>query len=421
MSFPFPIAPAAMPAVIANFVFTCLAFFVVLLRLGTRMFLLKNLGADDALIVLSMLASIAFLVVVMLQIKAGLGRTISFPELPGFLHALWATIPIYNLSLILCKLSITVQCYRVLRTPKMRNFFRVYFVILVIYGLWTVLGTVFTCWPIETYWLFVTGFQGKCMSKGGVTYSNAALNITTDLILIVVPAPLLWGLQIPKRQRIILMCLFGVGTFATVVSIVRLHALYVIDNSPPPQQSVQGVAIAIWSGIEINTGIICASIPALRALVVKIAPRLLLSSLYARATGQGKSKLYYNDTTSGTGNNSQLQSRSNRKGGPSVSVSVTASANRTDSERGGGKPKPGHRQGKTSEGGIQVQQSFELRSVPVRMAGRREIPDEEKSRDGSESNLVISSWQDESQFTFFNDGSENERKKGRTRHPHEMV
>lgn len=161
----------------------------------------------------------------------------TFPEVPAFLHALWATIPIYNLSLILCKLSITMQCYLVLRTPKMQNFFRIYFVILVIYGLWAVLGSIFTCWPIETYWLAMTGFQGRCMSKGGVTFSNAAINIATDLILIVVPAPLLWGLQIPKRQRIILMCLFGVGLFATVVSIVRLHALYIIDISPPATQS----------------------------------------------------------------------------------------------------------------------------------------------------------------------------------------
>ncbi|KAK4442750.1 hypothetical protein QBC34DRAFT_387016 [Podospora aff. communis PSN243] len=418
----FPIAPAARPAVIANVIFTAVAFIVVLMRLCTRVFVLKNLGVDDGLIVLSMLASIAFLAVVFLQIKAGLGRMMTFPELPGFFHALWATIPIYNLAICLCKLSITMQCYRVLRTPKMQRFFRVYFVVLVLYGLWAVLGTVFTCWPVETYWLAITGFQGKCMSKGGVTYSNAAINIATDIILIVVPAPLLWGLQIPKRQRIILMALFGVGTFATVISIVRLHALYVIDTSPPSEQSTQGVAIAIWSGIEINTGIICASIPAMRPLVVKLFPRLLLSSLYARATG--KSHVYYNDTNDpGSSSQSQSQSQSRtHRGKHGASVSVTASANnRSDGER----PKPalvGHR-GKMSEsgGGIKVHQSFELRSVPIQES-RREIPDGEKSRDGSENNLVVSSWQDDSRFTFFKDGSEKERKKVNiTKYPHEMV
>ena len=351
----------------------------------------------------------------------------TFPELPGFFHALWATIPIYNLSLIFCKLSITIQCYRVLRTRKMQQFFRVYFVILIIYGLWTLFSSIFTCWPVEAYWLAVTGqVTGSCMSKGGVTYSNAALNIATDLVLIVVPAPLLWKLQIPTRQRLILMSLFGMGTFATVVSVVRLHSMYIIDISPPAEQSVQGVAIAIWSCIEINTGIICASIPAMRPLVTKLFPRLLLSSLYARATG--KSQVYYANDRSGVGGSaSQSQAR---KGGPSVSVSVTASASRTDSEKGhsgrGGRPGPGqsqmHKGGKLSEGGgIQVQQSFELKSVPLQR--QREIPgDGEKSRDGSENNLAASTWQDESRFTFFRESVHNGSKKPTiTKYPHEMV
>lgn len=426
-----------MPAVITNFVFTSLAFVAVCIRLGTRTFLLKNVGLDDGLVALSMLASMAFLAVVMLQIKAGLGRMISFPELPAFFHALWATIPIYNLSLILCKLSITVQCYRVLRTPKMRQFFRIYFVILVLYGLWTLFGSIFTCWPVEYYWTFlVPGSEGSCMSKGGVTYSNAALNILTDLVLIVIPAPLLWGLQIPKRQRIILMCLFGVGTFATVISVVRLHALYVIDTSPPAEQSIQGVSIAIWSGIEINTAIICASVPAMRPLVVKIFPKLLLSSFYGRNTGTAKSQGYYVD---GSTAQSAAHSRvgGSRKVGGSVSVSA-ASPTESDLEygkegttegryghahvhahvRADGR---GHRAGKHSEGRIQVHHEFELRSVPATAARQeREEREREKSRDGSERNLVVASWQDDGRFTFFRDGSE--RKKGTiTRHPHEMV
>jgi hypothetical protein len=81
----------------------------------------------------------------------------------------------------------------------------------------------------------------------------------------------------------------------------------------------------------------------------------------------------------------------------------------------------GHRNGKLSEGGIQVEQSFELRSVPLQMVGEREITDGEKSRDGSENNLVVSSWQNDSQFTFFIDGKEETKRSTTTRHPHQMV
>lgn len=47
--------------------------------------------------------------------------------------------------------------------------------------------------------------------------------------------------------------------------------------------TVDGVNIAIWSCIEINVGIICASVPALKALVVRLAPKLVLSNIYHRS------------------------------------------------------------------------------------------------------------------------------------------
>jgi hypothetical protein len=56
----FPIPEAAMPAVIANVTFTALALIVVLMRLGTRIFVLKNVGVDDGLIVLSMVRLLSF-------------------------------------------------------------------------------------------------------------------------------------------------------------------------------------------------------------------------------------------------------------------------------------------------------------------------------------------------------------------------
>jgi len=172
------------------------------------------------------------------EIKAGLGRQVLYPELAGFLQALWATIPIYSFSLAFCKLSITVQCYRVLRTPKMQKILRVFLGVLVVYGLWAVLSTIFNCWPVSYYWTaHLPGSSGSCMDRNAVTFANAGLNIVTDLILLIVPVPLLWRLQIPKKQKIVLLCVFGAGTLAVIMSIVRLQALYQIGMVPPSEQS----------------------------------------------------------------------------------------------------------------------------------------------------------------------------------------
>jgi len=42
-------------------------------------------------------------------------------------------------------------------------------------------------------------------------HANAALNITTDLLVAVLPVRQLWTLQIPKRQKIALLIILTLG------------------------------------------------------------------------------------------------------------------------------------------------------------------------------------------------------------------
>jgi hypothetical protein len=56
-----------------------------------------------------------------------------------------------------------------------------------------------------------------------------------------------------------------------VVSILRLNALVVLSKHPE-DRIYYSAATAYWSAIEINLGIVCASLPALKPLIVKIIP-----------------------------------------------------------------------------------------------------------------------------------------------------
>jgi hypothetical protein len=58
-----------------------------------------------------------------------------------------------------------------------------------------------------------------------------------------------------------------------ITSIIRLKSLYEISISPDTTRD--GVAIAIWSGAEINVAISCASLPALKPLISRVFPKLL--------------------------------------------------------------------------------------------------------------------------------------------------
>lgn len=57
-----------------------------------------------------------------------------------------------------------------------------------------------------------------------------------------------------------------------VTSIIRLKSLYQISKAA--DTSLEGVNAAIWSGIEINVGIACSSLPTLKPLLVRVLPSL---------------------------------------------------------------------------------------------------------------------------------------------------
>jgi hypothetical protein len=127
----------------------------------------------------------------------------------------------------------------------------------------------------------------------------------TDIWIIALPINTLLKINRPQKERIALMCVFGIGTFATIMSIIRLHTIYtytlakdpfqesiLVRNSafpslslgPPPMTQANRSQVNVWSIIEINAGILCASAPALKPL---FTPAALMAS---RQTGNGSSK-----------------------------------------------------------------------------------------------------------------------------------
>lgn len=106
---------------------------------------------------------------------------------------------------------------------------------------------------------------------GRLWYTNASVNIVTDLLLAIIPVPGLWGLQIPKRQKIALLGILTIGWFVCIVSILRLYALNVFARHQD-DTTYYSAPTSYWSAIEANLAIVCASLPALKPLVVKIIP-----------------------------------------------------------------------------------------------------------------------------------------------------
>ncbi|KAK0702988.1 hypothetical protein B0T26DRAFT_487944 [Lasiosphaeria miniovina] len=269
--------------VFALFFFTALALVIVSLRIFTRAFVVKRVGPDDYVIVLVMLGLVAYLTACMYQVHYGLGDAVRLDQIKDFLKSLYVTIVLYNANQLLVKLSLVLQYQRVFQTPDNRRFFVGLLILLAIYAVVAETLTVFTCWPIPAYWDdSVPG--GRCLTRSTLHYSLAGLNIVIDFAILLVPIPFLKRLHIAARLRAILLGVFTCGAFSCIVSIVRLKSLKDNFSGPIDQQPIIGVDIVLWSGLETSVATICASVPALQALLVRFFPSFRSTTL---GTGSG--------------------------------------------------------------------------------------------------------------------------------------
>ncbi|RJE25273.1 integral membrane protein, partial [Aspergillus sclerotialis] len=263
-------------AVAASAVFTSLATILTGIRVYTRACIVKKMGVDDWIILVSVAFSWGFFGLFIGEVDYGMGEHGS--KLPPHIITMqmkcfWATVPIYQTSLITAKASILFQYLRVFTTRGMRIACYCLIGFLTTYGTWTIVSAWLNCVPVAKFW--DNSIEGYCLSKAGLWFSNSGIHILTDIMIIIYPMPALKKLKLPTRQKIAVMALFSLGGFVLVTTILRLHSLLIISESKDPTHD--NVGAATWSAIECNVAIICASLPGTRAFIAKTFPRLFPS------------------------------------------------------------------------------------------------------------------------------------------------
>ncbi|KAK3645444.1 hypothetical protein LTR56_009171 [Elasticomyces elasticus] len=282
---------------------TVLAAASVISRLATRVGIVRNAGIDDAFITVALLFSIATTVTLLLQVKYGMGQhqdTLSEQDQLLQLRPFWASIWVYNLAISCTKFSILFQYLRIFPGRKFRATCYALIGVVFVYSCWTFFSAIFACTPVEYFWKPNRPGGGKCLDRFAVWFANAGINIVTDIATGVLPLPVFNSLELPKRQKIALMSVFALGGFTCVVSILRLQSLYVISRAT--DVSWNNPLAAIWSSVEINTGILCSCLPTLKACVSRYLPRLFTTKLSRAGSrpshARGASKYHKNGTRS---------------------------------------------------------------------------------------------------------------------------
>ncbi|KAF2639294.1 hypothetical protein P280DRAFT_519485 [Massarina eburnea CBS 473.64] len=253
-------------------VFTLIAGLVVFLRLITRGVLMRNAGLEDVFSTLAMVASVGLAITIAVQIQHGMSEHISIlteDQVVASQKAFWASLWIYNVALTSTKLSIVIQYLRIFPNARFRLVCFVAIGVISVWGAWAIFGNIYICLPVSFFWdKKVLG--GHCLDQKMVFFTNATMNIIQDVLILIMPIPVLRSLSIPAKQKRVLISVFLCGGLVPIISVVRLKPLGWIADSTDP--TFDNLPTALLSAIEVNIGIICACLPSMRPLLSAMMP-----------------------------------------------------------------------------------------------------------------------------------------------------
>lgn len=86
--------------------------------------------------------------------------------------------------------------------------------------------TVFQCTPVESYWLFPPMNKYHCLDEGKVTLAAGIINCVSDLLVTLIPIPIVMRLHMPLSQRFGVVVLLTLGIVVTVAGVVRTYFIW---------------------------------------------------------------------------------------------------------------------------------------------------------------------------------------------------
>ena len=117
----------------------------------------------------------------------------------------------YVISICLLKMSVLLLYVRL--SPATWFRIPVYFMMFVVVGFnfANLIALFASCSPLDKSWdLKIT--TGHCFNRAQQSVASGYYNVFTDAILLALPLPTVWGLQLPFKQKLALTAVFATGS-----------------------------------------------------------------------------------------------------------------------------------------------------------------------------------------------------------------
>ncbi|KAK1765295.1 integral membrane protein [Phialemonium atrogriseum] len=255
-----------------------------------------GLWADDWFSALSMTFALIYSILCIVQTRLGLGLPIALrPEanLVLFTRVNFAGRPIYQIGVSFFKIALLVSYLRLFKGTNQMTYRRlVWGCIVLVFAahLACTFALVFACSPIDKSWNPLK--EGSCLPSGPSFRAYAIVTILCDVIVAVLPVPVLLRLNIHKNKKVALIGIFLLGLFTTICSILRCIQINRIQYGDG-----NSTQLVLWGTVEFNVGNMVSSLPFLAPAFMRRANEYVSNSKgesreRSRHLGAGGSQAY---------------------------------------------------------------------------------------------------------------------------------
>jgi len=133
------------------------------------------------------------------------------PTLNEHLQMIMTASVLYVPCLGLSKFSLLLFYHQLSPIRWFKTFVYILMAVVVGYSSTIIFALIFACNPIAKNW-DITITKGTCINRAAIYIATAVVNIATDVMLLILPIPMIFHLQMPTMQKVGVVFIFTLGS-----------------------------------------------------------------------------------------------------------------------------------------------------------------------------------------------------------------
>ena len=125
------------------------------------------------------------------------------------MKVIYVTRVTYLLIITAIKSSVLLFYLRLSPFPTFRTWVIAAMVACIIEGVLFILMALFQCTPVRRVWNFE--IPGHCIDTLGFFRAETVFNLVTNVVILLLPMPMVWHLQMALRRKLLLIGIFATG------------------------------------------------------------------------------------------------------------------------------------------------------------------------------------------------------------------